>query len=61
MSMIANAPLWFHAGIGMAVLLLSALSLVAWRLNSPGLSIQLGYLMVCLAAAAADLHNGAYF
>lgn len=49
MSIIANAPLWFHLGVGIGVLLLSALSLVATKqLNRPDVGIQLSYVAMII-------------
>ena len=53
MSIIANAPLWFHLGVGIGVLLLSALSLVATKqLNRPDVGIQLSYVAMIIGVIA---------
>lgn len=49
MSLIRNAPLWFHVGVGTGILLLSALSLIATkRLAQPEVGIRLSYLAIGL-------------
>jgi hypothetical protein len=47
MSLIANAPLWFHIGVAMGGLLLAGLSITATRrLNRPDIGLQLSYLAI---------------